>query len=336
MSFRVQFVTCDRIKDYHGITSGLFNSATFVVNYLNTQGIEAKVSPIFDANSIDKVVTEFDPHVVIIEALWVPPAKLEELFKIHRHCKRKWIVRIHSKAPFLANEGLATKWLHAYTKISHPHIIIAPNTMELTTQLHAVFPDGQFMFLPNIYQFKKFKKDKIKCKTDWLNIGCFGAIRPMKNNYQQALAAIKFAEDKKMRLKFHVNSSRIEQMGENVLKNLKFLFENSPHRLVEHRWYKHERFLKEISKMDIGMQVSFSESFNIVTADFVNAKVPIIASDDITWMPWFLKVSPTSHKGMVRKLKMAYKSKKFSIFLQTLYLKVYNFKAKMIWLAALK
>jgi len=336
MKPRIQFITCDRVKDHYGITSGLFNSASFVVNFLNSEGFDAKLSSIVDSNGIDKVVTEFDPSVVIIEALWVPPAKFEELFKIHRHKKRRWIVRIHSKAPFLANEGLATKWIRLYTKLPAPHVIIAPNTKELTKQLVPVFPNGKFLYLPNIYQFKEFKRSTRHHNKQWIDIGCFGAIRPMKNTYQQALVAIKFAESKGMRLRFHINSSRLEQQGESVLKNVKELFNESPHRLVEHYWHKHNTFLHEISKMDVGMQASFSESFNIVTADFVNAKIPIVASDDITWMPWFLKTSPSSTREMMSKLNNAYTLKKISVFFQTMYLKIYNFKAKINWLVALK
>ena len=37
---RIQFITCDRVKDTYGVTSGLFNSASFVVNYLNENDFE--------------------------------------------------------------------------------------------------------------------------------------------------------------------------------------------------------------------------------------------------------------------------------------------------------
>jgi len=337
MSTKILFITADRVKASYGVTSGLYNSATFVVNFLNRNGFDAALTSVQDSNEIDKAVTQNNPDVVIIEAIWVPPYKFEELLKIPRHMNRRWIVRIHSKAPFLANEGIATRWIREYTQIQNGKIQIAPNTQELTEQLHVAFPDGTFIFLPNVYQFKKF--DRIPPEEDgedWINIGCFGAIRPMKNTYQQALACIDFAERNGKRLKFHVNSTRVEQSGDNVLKNLKSLFVGSPHRLVHHGWYQHTPFLQAISQMDLGTQVSFSESFNIVTADFVNAKIPIIASEDIEWMPPFLRTSPTSHKGMVRKLQLAYRFRKISAWFQTVYLKIYNYRAELTWLAALK
>jgi hypothetical protein len=243
---------------------------------------------------------------------------------------------LHSKAPFLANEGVATRWIKQYASIKDLKIEIAPNTTELTEQLTYCFPSGKFIFLPNIYKAKPFTPEKHVKSDDFVDIGSFGAIRPMKNTYQQAMAAIEFAEKIGKTLRFHINGTRIEQSGDNVLRNIQALFEHSEHELIEHRWYKHAEFLEVASKMDIGMQVSFSESFNIVTADFVTAKVPIVASDDISWMPWIMKVSPTSHKGIVRKLKLAYKFRGFITWLQTLSLGIYNIKAKLRWLLKLK
>jgi hypothetical protein len=336
MKQRVLFITCDRVKDRYGITSGLYNSATFVANFLKDSGYDSKLTAVTDSNSIDKVVTEFNPDVVIIEALWVPPAKLNELLKIYRHRNRKWIVRIHSKAPFLANEGLATRWISQYTSIKSDKLIIAPNTEELTEQLSAAFPEGNFTFLPNIYHPGEFTPKEYVKNEHIINIGSFGAIRPMKNTYQQALAAIEFCERKGKRLRFHINSSRLEQSGDNVLKNLVALFEHSPHSLIQHGWMTHKEFLRVASTMDLGMQVSFSESFNIVTADFVTANVPIIASDDIEWMPYLLKITPTSHRGMIGRLNFAYNFRKISQWLQKRSLKIYNINAKEVWLTELK
>jgi hypothetical protein len=335
MNDRVQFITCSRVKDTYGITSGLFNSATFVTNFLITKGYEARLDPVVDANGIDRVVTKYDPDVVIIEALWVPPAKFQELLSLPRHRDRKWIVRIHSKAPFLANEGLATRWIHQYTQVTAGTIHIAPNTMELTSQLSTAFPDGSFIFLPNIYFPKRHDFTMQPKDPHVLNVGCFGAIRPMKNTYQQALAAIAFANQECKILRFHINGTRVEQKGESVLSNLRALFENSPHELVEHRWYHHDEFLDVASSMDVGMQVSFSESFNIVTADMVTAGVPVVASDDIEWMPRLLRVSPTKHKGMIFRLRLATAFPGLFKLLQKVRLGAYNVKAKIIWLAAM-
>lgn len=332
MDFKILFITSNKIKDSYGITSGLFNSASFVVSFFKKLNIDAKLVSVADSNAIDKVVTEFNPNIVIVEALWVPPYKFVELLKMPRHKKRRWIVRVHSKAPFLSMEGMATKWIRDYTGITEGVIEIAPNTKELTEQLSACFPYGKFIFLPNIYFPKTITPSVINRDDRIIDIGCFGAIRPMKNIYQQAMAAIEFSESIGKRLRFHVNASRLEQNGNNVLKNLRDLFEFSPHELVEHGWYHHTKFLQEASKMDICMQVSLSESFNIVTADIVSVNRPIVVSTDIEWMPNILKATPTSHKEIVKKLKIGYKYPKLIAFIQRVFLNKYNIKAERVWL----
>jgi len=325
------FVIKERVHDsQYGITSGLYNSANFVVDFLQKNGVETKLISVLDGNSIDKEVTKFNPDIVVLEALWVTPAKLQELINIKRHSKRRWVIRIHSKAPFLANEGLATAWIRDYTRINSSRIFLAPNTSELTNQLKTVFPKGRFITLPNLYQLTNIKFNK-KEKSNIIDVGCFGAIRPMKNQYQQAIAAIDLANKRGLKLRFHINGTRVEQNGLNVLKNIRLLFKDK-HELIEHGWMTHSDFLKVISQMDIGTQVSFSESFNIVSADFVQSGVPIVVSDDIEWMPRLLRVSPTESEKISLKMGFAYDLGKILAPLQKIYLKWYEFKAELIWI----
>ena len=328
---KILFVIKERVHDsQYGITSGLYNSANFVVDFLQKNGVETKLISVLDGNSIDKEVTRFNPDIVVLEALWVTPAKLQELINIKRHSKRRWVIRIHSKAPFLANEGVATAWIRDYTRINSSRIFLAPNTSELTNQLKAVFPKGRFITLPNLYQLTNIKFNK-KEKSNIIDVGCFGAIRPMKNQYQQAIAAIDLATKRGLKLRFHINGTRVEQNGLNVLKNIRLLFKDK-HELIEHGWMTHSDFLKVISQMDIGTQVSFSESFNIVSADFVQSGVPIVVSDDIEWMPRLLRVSPTESEKISHKMEFAYDLGKILAPLQKIYLKWYEFKAEFIWI----
>ena len=333
---KVQFILKkNQNVNFKGKKAGLFNSANFVVNFLQQQGnFEVDIADVVDSNEIDKVVTAFNPDIVIIEALWVPPSKFLELFSHKRHSNRKWVVRIHSKAPFLANEGIATKWVKEYCDISS--VIISPNTEELTNQFKVCFPHGNFLYLPNIYTASNIELPEKIVDEKIINIGCFGAIRPLKNHYSQAIAAIEFAGSINKKLHFHINSSRTEQNGDNVLKNVEAIFSVGRHELIKHPWYDHDDFVIMSSKLDLGMQVSFTESFNIVTADLISAKVPMIVSDDIDWMPLLQRVSPTAHNDIVNKLKLAYNLPSLFITPQENALKYYNAKSEKIWLTALK
>lgn len=295
----------DRPSNYSFGSFGLSNSATFVANRLNQEGHIAKVVMVHDNSDIDREVTDFAPDVIIVEALWVVPNKFNELLKIHRY--PRWVVRVHSKAPFLAMEGVAMDWLREYVDIGevYGNLRISTNNLQFNDELELVQPRFHPIYLPNIYQptILPFRNHRVDDKQRPLDIGCFGAIRPFKNQLAQAMAAIMFGNAHGRKINFHINATRQEQQGYNVYKNLVGLFKGTEHALMEHDWYGHHEFATHlVGQMDLGMQVSFSESFNIVTADFVNAGVPILVSDDVHWMPAFSRCNPNSSFEMSKKL----------------------------------
>lgn len=290
------------------LASGLSNSINFVVQMLKKQGYDAKYEQVIDGNSIDKVVSIEKPNIVIIEAIWTTPAKIQELVKLHK--KVKWIIRIHSEIPFLANEGNAINWLKQFSNI--PNVFVAANSDRAEKELQLILERDVF-YLPNYYPVDKslYIKKPVGASID---VGCFGAIRPMKNQLLQALAAIQFAKDINKSLKFHINIGREETGGNNVLKNLRALFENQPNaELIEHPWASHEDFLEIIKKIDIGMQASLSETYNIVTADMVNKFIPVVVSNEIRWVKDEFKCNPTSFKELLLTLHFCYNSIGFYI-----------------------
>ena len=300
-----------RVSSYSQGSFGLSNSAAFVVNKLNSIGYDAAIVKAGDSNEVDRLVTQHNPDVVILEALWVTPAKLAELLRLHR--KRRWIVRLHSKAAFLAMEGVALEWINSYNHINdiYHNLTISCNNEQFNKDINSVIQLDS-VYLPNIYfpLHPLFFKPNCDDGTRPINIACFGAVRPLKNQFQQAIAAILFAQSIKRTLNFHMNGTRAEQLGENVIRNIRGLFNNTTHNLVEHDWYSHDEFLTRlVPSMDMGMQISFTESFNIVTADFVHAGVPIVVSHDVEWMPSFTRVDPNDTDSIVKKLTSMWRSR---------------------------
>src|ERR1035437_1878997 len=114
---KVLFIIKDRTNQY-GSSFGLVNSAAFTAEALQDilEDVKTKVVTVTDGNSIDKEVHLYKPDIVIIEAIWVTPAKIEELCKLYK--KTTWIVIVHSKAPFLAVEGNAMQWMFEYKDIA--------------------------------------------------------------------------------------------------------------------------------------------------------------------------------------------------------------------------
>jgi hypothetical protein len=286
------------------------------------------VVDVVDNNDIDREVTVHRPSIVVIEALWVVPEKFEVLKRLHP--KVKWIVRLHSAAPFLAMEGIAFDWLAGYRKRG---ITIAANDSQTASDLESVL-HVDVPYLPNIYDPGVPFVSGRKChKSRVLRVGCFGAIRPLKNQLQQAIAAIRYAEQTNRELHFFVNATRVER-GEEVLKNLRGLFMSGPHHLVECEWQSHDGFMRLLRGMDFTLQVSFTETFNIVAADSVAMGIPVIVSPEIKWNP--IQASPTNTDSIIAQMKRVESSRKTSVMLSQFWLRRFNKKALNDWSKFLK
>ena len=94
---------------------------------------------------------------MIIEALWVVPSKFEVLQKLHPNVK--WIIRLHSEVPFLANEGIAMEWIFDYMK--YDNVIISVNSKRMEREMNIILPKP-VLYLPNYYPvvFQEFNIKK--------------------------------------------------------------------------------------------------------------------------------------------------------------------------------
>lgn len=326
-----------------GLSTGLYNSAKFIVDMLNDAGQDAQIEVVVDNNCIDRVVTKHHPTHVIIEALWVVPSKFAELIKLHPEIT--WIVRLHSEMPFMAGEGMAMDWIGDY--VSYPQVHIGVNAPrmydEISTylRLKGVSQD-RVVFLPNFYpqEYAKAKpKAKPKVESDVINIGCFGAVRLLKNHLIQAIGALKFAEKLGLKLRFHINMNRIEMQGDPAMRNLQALFSQiseTGHQLVGHEWAPREGFLKICSTMDLGLQVSFSETFNIVGADLISQGVPLIGSSEIPWSCDLFNADPVDSDKIATALERAYHFPKFNVWMNSHNLTKYTDETRKVWLNYLR
>ncbi len=332
---RVLFI-CKLRPARYGASYGLLNSCRFLCNALNSMGVDADLVEVIDNNHIDRVVHKYKPTHVFIEALWVVPEKFDILIPLHPTVQ--WYVRLHSNIPFLANEGMAIEWLQRYNILQKrcDHFKIAANSEEMVFELKSGI-NADVVYSPNIYQPHKtdemshwgIPKDK---DPNIFDVASFGAIRPLKNQLMQAVAAIAFAEKLNKPLRFHINYSRIENNGENVHKNLQALFKNTNNELVEHDWMPHEDFMKLILSMDLGLQVSFTETFNIVCSDFVHLNIPIVGSPEIKWLNPLYQANPTDLKSIIRHMWIAWNGKKIDLQLVNKHsLEKYNHAAKKEW-----
>ncbi|BAG41706.1 hypothetical protein [Ralstonia phage phiRSL1] len=355
---RTLFVLKYRDSDYNDInswcysdgkkplSSGLFNSARMVVDMLMQHGVPVKLVHVQDNSTIYREAMAFQAEVVIVEAFWVVPEKFDELLSVNP--KIKYVIRNHSETPFLAQEGIAFDWMLKY--VQRPNVVMSANSPRMYEEtLHLVqmanpswTPEhiaSKVAYLPNYYPTTHLVDGEMKPDhCDTLDIGCFGAVRPLKNHMEQAIGALKLAARLNRRLRFHINGGRIEMNGDQILKNLRLMFKHYPqHELVEHPWMVHAKFKELVASMDLVTQVSFSETFNIVAADAVVLGVPTIGSREITWLNMLYQADPTSSDSIAAVMDRALCMKRRfpRLNLNAMGLRGYDKRSERDWLSFL-
>jgi len=289
------------------LPSGMSVSVGQMVIALRELGVDAKLVQAENNNFIHQEVEAYKPTHVVIEGFWVVPEKFKVLVALNP--KIRWIVRCHSNADFLAHEGNVFGWALDYLERGITVAFNSPDAKRAVDGLvreSDVCRPGATLYLPNYYDFNVqlslprellqklvIRHSKLKVGGEF-HVGCFGAIRPLKNTMHQALAALHVAKRMGVKLRFYVNANRIENKGESLITALRSLFDRmAPHELVEVPWQEHDQFMRLLTDMDIVSQVSLSETFNIVLADSVACGVPVIGAN-IPWLDPEYQADPSS------------------------------------------
>jgi hypothetical protein len=327
---RILFILKEKQYSLSLTSYGLINSANHIAHYLESKHYQCKIVQVVDANGIDKEVHDYNPDIVIIEALWVTAPKLSEIMSLWWYKHIKWVVRIHSDIGFLSTEGWGVKLINDYIELKRDNLIIAFNNHGFVKALSNVM-EYDFTYLPNVMTVLE-PEDNDSEEKSYMKIGCFGALRLLKNQCFQAVCAIMAANKLNKKLFFHITPNLAIQ-DDSVLKNLRELFKNIGHELMVHNWMPNHTFQSLIGKMDLGLQLSYTESFNIVTADFINNNKLIIVSDAIVWMPPSMRVSTTDYEEVVDKIVHIYKHRNSNLIksLVRRHLREYNEGAEKVW-----
>lgn len=308
---RVQFIVkqynkeCDNGGYSVSGKSGVYLSAKFLSDMLNEMGVESIVSEAIDNNCIDRLVTEYEPDAVIIEAYWVVPSKFEVLTQLHPDIK--WVIRNHSAMSFMAEEGIIIDWSLEYVKMNN--VYLASNHYRTYKELKEIgefsfSPLDKILYMPNYYPENLIINEcnDVYKNDGEIHIGCFGAARSLKNQMVQAYAAIKFSKMIDRKLYFHMNNS----YNNPIVKNIASLFERvSNVELVLHDWMPHEKFYDLCGQMDLGMQLSYSETFNIIAADFVANNIPVITSDEIDFVTKLFRTNSNDGHKIIKTMQRA-------------------------------
>lgn len=262
---------------------GLGVNAVHTAKCLRKEGIHVDVIPIWDEKDLAKVVLRNPTHIVV-EAPFISQANLLPILNANPDIS--FVCRCHSQIGFLQVEAGAIKLMRDYLRLQGQSLNfdVSINHPHMGTWLQQVY-GTRTLLLPNLYFLDRVNHRHWNAPQKLIKVDSFGAVRIQKNHSTAAAAALMMSHQHKRDLEFYVNVNR-EEHGKGVLQALKNMFANVPHaELVEIPWTTWSDFRHEIANMDIHLQMSMSETFNLTTADAVAEGVPAVVSEAIDWAP---------------------------------------------------
>jgi hypothetical protein len=272
---------------------GLGISASYTAKTLRQHGVWAEVwptqSPQKLAERLHRAHAHADAHCdvrpthVVLSAPWVPTNDLATL--AFEFPDIVFVVVSHSSVGFLSADPHAIRLLRetADLQLATHNVFVGGNSKKFTDWATEAWRVNA-VWLPNLYSLTEtFPRHHRRWSGTSLRLGLFGANRPLKNFLSGAAAAVELATRLHLPTELFISSGRTE--GGNF-RALEEMTEDVPGFKVTHTgWLPWPRFRQLLRSIDLVFQVSYTETFNVVTADAIAEGVPVVGSDAIDWLP---------------------------------------------------
>jgi hypothetical protein len=266
---------------------------------LRAAGINTDVWPITSATELRARLQQSPATHVVISAPWIATSDLAHLCAQHK--ETQFAVTCHSNLGFLQADPNAMRLVREGLELRRTtwNFRIAANCERLANWATSAY-GIPCAYLPNIYHLDGQQPERARYTGGPLRIGAFGATRVLKNLMTSAGAALEIANSHRTDLEFWISSGRNEGAG-SVLEAVRQMLNGLPHvKLVENGWQIWPQFRQTVRHMHLLLQPSYTESFNVVTADGVAEGVASVVSDAIDWAPESWKAPVDDAHAMAR------------------------------------
>jgi hypothetical protein len=264
---------------------GLGVAAINTAKVLRRENMKTDVWPILNAADLRQKLSSAWAEHVIISAPWIPAAELQGL--ANDFPDTHFAVNCHSNVGFLQADRNGVKLMREVMELEMgtPNVHMAGNSRRFCSWVKSAF-GVPCAYLPNLYFLDDCSARQMPWRGGTLRIGVFGATRPLKNLMSAAGAALEIARRLRAPLELWLSGGRTEGGGDAILAAVREMLNGLPGvSLHSNGWQSWPNFRKTVSHMHLLLQPSYTESFNMVTADGVAEGVPSVVSTAIDWAP---------------------------------------------------
>jgi hypothetical protein len=265
---------------------GLGVAAINTAKVLQSAGVATEIWPITSAADLRQRLEKTPREEVIISAPWIPALEMYALS--NDFPQTRFTVTCHSNVGFLQADRNGTKLVRQLMELEMAtcNVRLAGNTRRFCEWVQKAFR-VPCVYLPNLYYLGAgAPRPRPAFSAGTLRLGAFGATRPLKNLMSSAGAALEIARALRVPLEFWISAGRVEAGGDGVLAAVHEMLNGLPDVTVKlNGWQTWPEFRKTVAHMHLLLQPSYTESFNMVTADGVAEGVASVVSHAIDWAP---------------------------------------------------
>lgn len=273
---------------------GLNVAGYTTAHVLREEGVDVSVFPV--RHNVDLVhaidtynETHGDPLThVVISAPWLSVYDLKSL--LYAYPKIQFVILSHSNVGFLQADPRGVELMRHYLRLAGAfvNLRVGGNSARFVHWLREAYSEpygARPVLLPNLYPAKWVRSKRPPLRGHRVHIGAFGAVRPEKNFMTAAAAAIVIQKKLGVPVELHMSTGG-EGNRSMVLPAIEQMCADIPGlTLVRHEWRFWDKFIEIIGEMDVLLQPSYTESFNMITADGISMGVPSVVSSAISWAP---------------------------------------------------
>jgi len=260
--------------------------AMHAARVLRKHGIRTTLYSVKTPEQIAEDLRRDGPYkFAIIEAPWIPTEILQSL--VDEFPRTEFLLRCHSQPAFLQADtnGMRLVREALYLQETTTNFRVSGNSDRFCEWIRRAY-GSECLELPNLYDLhRETRRHRVVPHVGPIKIGSFGATRMLKLHPTAASAALIVARNRGVDLSFFLNVGRDDQGGQ-IIRVIREMFKNIPWaKLVEIPWMPWPQFRHQIAAMDACIQVSATETFNIVTADAIAEGIPSAVGPSIGWVP---------------------------------------------------
>lgn len=264
---------------------GLGVAAINTAKVLRREAIQTDVWPIISASDLRARLEATPAAHVIISAPWIPALEMQSLS--NQFPETRFTVNCHSNVGFLQADRNGIRLVREMMELemATANVHLAGNSRRFCEWIRFAF-GAPCAYLPNLYWLESDPVYRQPFSAGTLRIGVFGATRPLKNLMSAAGAALEIARNLRAPLELWLSAGRAEGGGDTILAAVKEMLAGLPSVTLKlNGWQTWPAFRKTVAHMHLLMQPSYTESFNMVTADGVAEGVASVVSNAIDWAP---------------------------------------------------